>query len=158
MVSPMSLAQLYDQDYDLWLAETAAALKTGQVERLDYENLIEEIEAMGRNRKDALESNLEQLLLHLLKWRYQPEKQTNSWRLSIREHSRRLVKLLKNSPSLKPYLESVLDDCYQEARERASLETDLPIKIFPLVLPFTPENLLNPSYLPEDDADANDHP
>ncbi|MFN5516483.1 MAG: DUF29 domain-containing protein [Cyanobacteriota bacterium] len=158
MVTPTPLAQLYDQDYDLWLTETIEVLKTGQVERLDYENLIEEIEAMGRNRKDALESNLEQLLLHLLKWRYQPQKQTNSWRLSIREHSRRLVKLLKNSPSLKPYLESVLAECYEEARERASLETELPIETFPLDLPFSQENLLNPSYLPEDDADACDCP
>jgi hypothetical protein len=148
---------LYEQDFNLWLAATVELLKTRQVERLDYENLIEELESMGISQKHALESNLIQVLIHLLKWRYQPEKQSNSWRLSIREHSRRLLRSLQDSPSLKPYLESVLDDCYQEARERASLETDLPIETFPAVLPFSQENLLNPSYLPEDDADANDH-
>jgi hypothetical protein len=144
---------LYEQDFNLWLTETVELLKTRQVERLDYKNLIEELESMGISQKHALESNLIQVLIHLLKWRYQPKKQTNSWRLSIREHSRRLLRSLQDSPSLKPYLE-----CYQEARERASLETELPIETFPLDLPFSQENLLNPSYLPEDDADARDCP
>jgi hypothetical protein len=71
---------LYEQDFNLWLTETAALLKTGQVERLDYDNLIEELASMGISQKHALKSNLTQILMHLLKWRYQPEKQTNSWR------------------------------------------------------------------------------
>ncbi|MBJ7900608.1 MAG: DUF29 family protein [Cyanobacteria bacterium RI_101] len=139
---------LYEQDFHLWLTETAALLKTGQVERLDYENLIEEIEAMGRSEKHALESNLRQLLLHLLKWRYQPQKQTNSWAYSIAEHSLRLNKAFQQSPSLKRYFEEILPDCYQDARLLAKKETGLTLESFPTELPFKIADILNPDYLP----------
>jgi hypothetical protein len=59
---------LYERDFDLWIEETINLLKNRQLEQIDYEHLIEEIEDMGGNRKDALESNLEQVLIHLSKW------------------------------------------------------------------------------------------
>jgi hypothetical protein len=149
---------LYEQDFNLWLAATVELLKTRQVERLDYENLIEEIEAMGRSEKRALESNLRQLLLHLLKWRYQSQKQSNSWAYSIAEHSLRLTKALQESPSLKRYLEEILPECYQDARLLAKKETGLEMAFFPAELPFKIADILNPDYLPQTEEEERHDP
>lgn len=141
---------LYKTDFNLWLRETVNLLRKGEVEKLDIENLAEEIEDIGNNRKDALESNLIRVLQYLLKWKYQPQKRTNSWKASITEHSLRLNKALKKSPSLKPYFQDVFGECYQDARLITSQETGLDICIFPETCPFEQVNVLNPQYLPED--------
>jgi hypothetical protein len=133
---------LYEKDFNLWLEETAYLLKAGKLDCLDIENLIEEIESMSRREKDRLESNLIRVMQHLLKWQYQPEKRTPSWSYSILEHSRRINKALVNSPSLKNYLTTIFDNCYQEARKAASLETQLSINTFPSDNFFTEENIL----------------
>ncbi len=144
-----SLGSLYESDFNLWLETQTHLLKQKQFTQMDIEHLIEEIEDMGNNRKDALESNLMRVLQHLLKWKYQPEKRSNSWRASITEHSLRLNKAIKKSPSLKPYFTNVYQECYQDARLVASRETGLDIKTFPLDCPFTPEQVLDPDYLPQ---------
>lgn len=74
---------LYERDYYLWLLHTAKLIKEGKFSEVDAANLIEEIEDMGRSEKRALKSNLIVLLLHLLKYKYQPQKITNSWKSSI---------------------------------------------------------------------------
>ena len=90
---------LYERDYYLWLSQTVNLLKKKDFTQLDLENLIEEIESLGKSEKRAIRSNLVVLILHLLKWRYQPEKQSRSWKSSIREHRRRIEDLVINSPS-----------------------------------------------------------
>ena len=150
MVAQISTKTLYEEDFNLWLEETVNLLKTRQLSLIDYENLIEEIESMGKRDKKALESNLEQILMHLLKWKYQKDKRSNSWRYSIIEHRNRLKKDFRDSPSLKPYFDDVLEDCYQTAREFASEQTGLGIKTFPIDIPFTKEQILSSNYLPED--------
>jgi hypothetical protein len=150
MVTHINAKTLYEQDFNLWLEETVNLLKNRQLDQLDYDNLIEEIESMARKDKRALESNLEQILMHLLKWQYQKNKRSNSWRYSIIEHRNRLKKDFRDSPSLKTYFDDVLEDCYQTAREFASEQTGLDIKTFPIDLPFIKENILDPNYLPED--------
>ena len=118
-----SLTQLYDEDYCLWLEKTVNLLKKGKLSQLDIPNLIEEIEDMGKRERKALESNLEILLMHLLKYKYQPEKRTNSWKFTIIEHRNRIKKAFKYSPSLKRHFEKVFNECYQIARKFASNET-----------------------------------
>ncbi|MFM7577850.1 MAG: DUF29 domain-containing protein, partial [Microcystaceae cyanobacterium] len=81
---------LYESDYFKWLEETLDKLRNQQYEQIDWVDLIEEIETMGRSEKNALESNLIIILLHLLKWQYQPQKQSGSWERSIIEHRRRV--------------------------------------------------------------------
>ncbi|MFM7191882.1 MAG: DUF29 domain-containing protein [Microcystaceae cyanobacterium] len=148
MVTQINIKTLYEQDFHRWLEETANLLKTRQLEQLDYENLIEEIESMGRSEKHALESNLTCILMHLLKWRYQPSKRTNSWRYTLIEHRDHLEMAFRDSPSLKRYFDETLEKCYQKARKFASEETGLEITTFPRDLPFTKEQILNPDYLP----------
>ena len=126
---------LYEQDFYAWIEEQVGALRSGQTHRLDMENLAEEMEDMGRSQRRAVKSALIIVLSHLLKYRYQPDRRTNSWRATIREHRRRVRDELADSPSLRPYSERILDDCYQDAREAAADESGLPIAAFPAVCP-----------------------
>jgi hypothetical protein len=140
---------LYNQDYCLWLDMTAKLLQERQLNEIDFENLIEELEGMSRREKEALFSNLQIVLLHLLKYRYQSSKRSNSWRSSIREHRKRIERAFRNSPSLKPYFTEIFAECYQDARELAADETGLSLETFPEQCPFSTEEILNTDYLPE---------
>lgn len=142
-------SSLYEQDYLLWLETTLDQLKQGRLTELDLINLIEEIEDMGNSQKLALESNLRILLMHLLKWKYQQNKQTNSWKYTIVEHRKRINKSFKTSPSLKRYFEQVLLECYQDAKDLAVAETGLSEATFPEQCPFERENILNSNYFPD---------
>ncbi|MDX2256968.1 MAG: DUF29 domain-containing protein [Pseudanabaenaceae cyanobacterium bins.39] len=144
-----TLDSLYQSDFNLWLEQNLTLLKERRFTKLDVDNLVEEIEDMGNSRKDALESNLMRVFQHLLKWKYQPQKRSNSWRASITEHSLRLNKTFKKSPSLKPYFASVYEECYQDARLVTSRETGIDMNIFPEICPFNPNDVLDPNYLPE---------
>ncbi|MBW4621382.1 MAG: DUF29 domain-containing protein [Cyanosarcina radialis HA8281-LM2] len=140
---------LYQKDYYLWLEETAKLLHDRLLHEVDIPNLIEEIESIGRSEKHAIQSNLIIIILHLLKYKYQPEKRTGSWLGSIGEHRDRIDISLADSPSLKTYIQEVFANCYNKARKRASLETELSIDTFPLDSPFTLEETLNSDFLPE---------
>ena len=144
-----NLKTLYDEDYCLWLEMTAKLLQKGQLNEIDFEDLIEELEGMSRREKDALFSNLQVVLMHLLKYRYQQSKRSNSWRSSIREHRKRIQRAFKNSPSLKSYFTEIFAECYQDAKELTADETGLPIETFSEQCPFSTEEILNTDYLPE---------
>lgn len=143
---------LYETDFNLWIEQTVNQLKNGQIQDLDLENLIEEIESMGRSDKREIKTRLIVLIMHLLKWKYQPQKQTTSWIATINEQRRQIKVVLKDSPSLKPYIQNEIDDCYQDARKDAEKETKLSIEIFPLECPFTQDQILDPDYFPEKNA------
>ena len=144
-----SHTQLYEQDFSLWLEQSVKLLREGNLDALDIENLIEEIECMGRSEKQAVKSNLEIILMHLLKYEYQPEKRSNSCRYTLLEHRRRLAQAFKASPSLKRYFLQEFEDCYQGARKLASVETGIEIATFPLETPFAIAKVLDEDYLPE---------
>ena len=137
------MTQLYDQDYYLWLENTVEQLKQKKLNRIDWDNLIEEIESLGKSQKNALESNLRILLMHLLKWQYQRDRRSNSWSYTITEHNIRINKAFKDSPSLKRYFIEIFADCYQDARKLAAKETGLDINIFPVDCPFSQQDVLN---------------
>jgi transposase len=138
----------YDRDFMLWIETTVQLLKEQKFAELDLENLIEEIEDMGKSNKSALRSNVIVVLLHLLKWKYQPEKRTNSWKFSLREHRRRLEEDFEDSPSLQNYYREIFPKCYGNARKLAADETGLVLEIFPVESPFTPEEVLDAEFLP----------
>lgn len=148
IMSPTSTQVLYGQDFHLWLAETVRSLKEGKLLEVDYENLIEELESMGRSEKNALKSNLKILLMHLLKYQFQPDKRTNSWRYTITEHRQRILDTLEISPSLGRFLEEEFGRCYQNARRLAADETGIAIQNFPENSPFTISESLELDFLP----------
>ncbi len=146
------LSQLYETDFNLWIEQTVNYLKKGDLDALDLENLIEEISDMGRNNRREVFSRLKVLLMHLLKWKYQPEKRTNSWINTIDEQREQLELILKDSPSLKPYFKQIFPECYQKAVRSAVNETNLPKLTFPIDCPFTQEQVLDMDYFPQDNT------
>ena len=98
----MRNAELYEQDFYRWTQEQIALLREGKWHEIDREHLVEEIEDLGRSARKELRSYLENLVLHLLKWRYQPDYQTRGWRDSIVENRARIPDCLTESPSLRP--------------------------------------------------------
>ncbi len=144
-------AELYEQDFFQWTQTTAALIRAGKLQEIDPESVGEELESLGKRDKRELESRLEVLVRHLLKWRYQTDRpvRRQSWRSTIREQRRRLARLLAQSPSLRPALAEALPEEYTHARQRASDETRLREDTFPHVCPWTAEQLLEADFWPE---------
>ena len=141
---------LYETDYLQWIETTVEKLQRRDYTNVDWENLIEEIEDMGRSERRSLESNLIIVLLHLLKWQYQPDHRSGSWESSIIEHRRRIKKALKESPSLKPYLEKIFAESYAEALKQAKAETGLSLETFPLQSPYELAAVIDDAFLPQE--------
>lgn len=131
----------YDTDFYLWTQQQADLLRQGELSALDIENLAEEIESMGNSNRLALESYLSNVIMHLLKWQYQPERRGTSWELSIDNGRYQVARKLRNNPSLKPQLSVMVSDEYPQARKNASRETGLPLTAFSEQCPFTVEQI-----------------
>ena len=131
----------YETDFYLWTQQQAALLRQGALSALDIENLAEEVEDMGKSNRLALESYLSNVLMHLLKWQYQPERRGTSWRLSIENGRYQISDLLDESPSLTAQMDALTTKEYRRARKVASLETGLPLTLFPEQCPFTLEQI-----------------
>lgn len=107
---------LYEQDFVAWCEDTAAKLKRRDIDNLDFENLIEEVESLGKSDRRELRNRLMVLFAHILKRMYvnSPEN-FNGWEVTIVEQRKQLQGLLKDSPSLKPYLREILAEVYADA-------------------------------------------
>ena len=116
---------LYDTDFAEWTAETAELLRKRRFDELDLENLIEEIESLGRSQQHAVRSQMQRMLMHLVKQAIQPEREGTSWRLSIVDARREIRGHLEISPSLRRRLEAALQKSYRNAIKDAIDETGL---------------------------------
>ena len=133
----------YDSDFYGWTQEPADLLRSGRLTELDTQNLLEEIEAMGRSAENELESRLQVLFMHLLKWDYQPSRRGKSWQLTIEEQRRKIDRRLSKSPSLKHKLPDIIDDAYGDAVIAAERETGLERSVFPSACPWSLEEALS---------------
>lgn len=133
---------LYEQDFFQWTQEQAALLKAGALSQLDVANLIEEIESMGRSEKRELSHRLEELIAHLLKWDFQPERRSRSWELTINEQRIRIKKHLRENPSLKHAIKECIDDSFELAVIQAIRETKLDNSVFPKTCPYRFEQIM----------------
>jgi Domain of unknown function DUF29 len=127
----------YEGDFAAWAQAQAEALRAGRLDALDLEHLAEEIADLSKREQDAIESHLETLVMHLLKWRHQPDRRTRSWEATIKVARRNVAKLLRRSPSLRRDLPTALDEIYPNARIRAGAATGLAEDAFPDACPFT---------------------
>ncbi|ETW92589.1 MAG: hypothetical protein ETSY1_42980 [Candidatus Entotheonella factor] len=141
----------YDTDFYEWTQHQAAALAAGHVSELNLANLAEEIESLGKRDRRGLRNNLKVVLMHLLKWRHQPElRQTSrSWESTIIEHRDRIEVILDDSPSLRRQMEALITEAYPRARRLASSETGLALDTFPETCPWTVEEILDEAFWPE---------
>lgn len=151
------VANLYEQDFNLWLQQTIISLENHNFSDLDINNLIEELRELGKADKNALESNLMILLAHLLKLIIQkdaPETMKISWYNSVIEHRKRVKKQLKKTPSLKSYIPLTLQESYLDGRDvaikegkRASFGVRTPDESeYPKICPFTIDQILDDDF------------
>ncbi|HAT1683238.1 TPA: DUF29 domain-containing protein [Klebsiella oxytoca] len=143
------MGTLYDNDFYGWTQEQADLLRSGQLNQLDSTNLLEEIEAMGTSAENELESRLEVLFVHLLKWQFQSERQGRSWKLTVEKQRRKIERRLKRSPGLKHKLPEIFDDAYGDAVIAAECETNIRRSVFPAECPWTFEQVMDPEFWPE---------
>jgi len=133
----MQTTTLYDQDFYGWTQHQAELLRSGQLSELDIENLIEEMESLGKQQQQELRNRLGVLLGHLLKWHYQPGARSKSWVYTIREQRRKIQRHLKENPSLKPYLSEAIAIGYEDGLDLLGRETPLDPDQLPQSCPFT---------------------
>ena len=145
----MPPSTLYDRDFYAWANEQAALLRSGQLSAADIENIAEEIESMGKAEKRELISRLAVLLLHLLKWQFQPNKRGSSWEATIKIQRRDLSRHLKDNPSLKSKVPEVTEDAYGNALIEAAAETGLRESTFPPACPWSFNQIMDETFWPE---------
>lgn len=135
-----SVTSLYDTDFVGWTQVQAEALRARRLDRLDVDNLIEEIESMGKQQQAELTNRLAVLLAHLLKWQHQPDERPlhgRSWQLTVKEQRLQIARHMRKNPSLKPFVPEAMDDAYREAAVIAARESALPESAFPARCPYS---------------------
>jgi hypothetical protein len=143
----------YDIDFYAWTQTQATALRAREWKTLDIDNLAEEIESLGRSDRRAITHQLERVLIHLLKWAYQPHQRTRygrSWRRSIYQARHAIADLIDESPSLRDYPAQHVGRAYRRARQHAEIETSLPLATFPEACPWPIEQVLDEDFWPPD--------
>ncbi len=140
---------IYDRDFNLWIEQTIELLKSHRFEELDLEHLVDELESVAKRDKREILSRLDVILMHLLKWRHQPNSRTASWQSSIQNNRKEIWRVIEDSPSLKSYPAEVLSKAYSSARKDAARETQLPPETFPIICPFSIEEALDDTFWPE---------
>jgi hypothetical protein len=143
------MSELYETDFYAWANEQAALLRQGKLGSADIAHIAEELESLGRTEKRELVSRLAVLLMHLLKWRYQPGRRSGSWEATVVVQRRALLRHLGDNPSLKAVLPRALDDAYGDAVPAATAETDLPKATFPATCPWSLEQILDHGFWPD---------
>ncbi|NEQ96774.1 MAG: DUF29 domain-containing protein [Cyanothece sp. SIO2G6] len=132
----------YDTDLVAWANHTAQLLRQQRWADVDWEHLIAEVEDLGKSERSAIASQLERVLLHLLKWEYQLQRRSDSWLDSITDGRSQIQRKIEDSPSLKSYPSQVLAKEYQRARRQAAKQTGLAIATFPADCPYPLDQLL----------------
>jgi hypothetical protein len=146
----MPQSSLYDEDFHAWANEQAALLRQGKLAQADLEHIAEEIESMGRTEKRELVSRLTVLMLHLLKWRFQPNLRGKSWRLSIEGQRLDIDAHLKDNPSLRAGLSEAISFSYRRALIDAERETGLEAMTFPSECPWSFDQTMANDFWPEE--------
>lgn len=136
-------------DFFEWTQQVADRLRARRFAELDVEHVAEEIEDMGKRDLRELNSRMEVLLAHLLKWKVQPRKRSRSWRATVVTQRHEIKAILEDSPSLRRRLASARKSNYERAVARAAAETGLSVNIFPPDCPFSNEEILEAGLLPD---------
>jgi hypothetical protein len=145
----MDLKAEYDRDFYFWITKNVELLRNGYLAEIDIEHIAEELESMGKRDLRELRSRLQVLVMHLLKWKYQPDKQSKSWSRTIDLQRNEIENLLLDSPSLRGQLVKALDIVYAKAKQSAHQETGLPENLFSQDCPFQLTEILDQSFFPE---------
>ena len=143
------MSNVYESDFYAWAMEQAALLRARRFEAADIDNIAEEIESMGRGEWRELVNRLAVLLLHLLKWQFQPGFRSPSWSATIREQRIRQRSHMRDNPSLKAKLDESFAEAYELAVVGAARETGFPDSVFPKTAPYRFEQAADDAFWPE---------
>ncbi len=143
-----SLPSLYEQDETAWLEAMVQLIRQQRFDELDYTHLSEFLEDLARRDRREVESRLAGLIAHLLKWTYQPERRSGSWRATVEVQRQELVRLLE-SGVLRNHAEAVLPKAYAAGVRQAMAETEQSAESFPQECPYALEQLLDENLLTE---------
>jgi len=143
------LAIEYQEDFYSWLCLNIRLLREGRLSEADVENIAEELDGMSKSQQRELIRRLKILFAHLLKWQFQPDRRSNSWKGTIIEQRSQIRQLLKISPSLKNRIDEKISDAYEDAVEYASLETGIPESDFPQTCPYFFEQAMDKNFYPD---------
>jgi len=146
---PVDLKSDYAHDFFAWSQAQAKLIREGKLDRIDAKNLAEEIESMGRADRRSLQSQLSRLLLHLLKWKFQPDRRSKSWTRSIAQARDAIDVLADENPSLSTQIPAMIAVLYPKAARMAAQEMSVDPKDLPSVCPFTTEEVHDPDFLPQ---------
>ncbi len=133
----------YETDFVAWAKETAELVRAGRLNEVDLEHVAEEIESLGNCDRRAAQSQMRQLLLHLIKQRIQPERDGASWKATVNSARLELKGILRDSPSLRRLLAENLQELYTDAVGLAADETGISPLPMPEKCPFTLDELLS---------------
>ena len=139
----------HDKDLYGWAVHTAQLLKDKKMNEVDFDGIIEEMEALGRSEKHELVNRLSLVISHLLKWQSQPNMRGHSWTYTIREQREQAKYHWEDNPSLKSKLEEIIIKSYKVAVMRAAKETGLLSQDFPTECPYTFDQIMNDQFYPE---------
>lgn len=131
----------YERDFYAWALDQARLLREGRLDSIDVANVAEEIEYLGREQFNKLESALRVLLVHMLEWDQQPELRSRSWALSIETQRIEISDVLADNPGLKPRIAEATARAYRKARLEAAKETGLSKTKFPETCPYSPDDI-----------------
>ncbi len=139
---------LYEDDFFAWTQEQISLIKQKLFNKLDMVHLQEELQIMGASEKRELGNRLAILLMHLLKWKYQPSRQCKSWARTIKEQRLEVQDVLDDNPSLNTRIEEFIDNAYKKSILKAAVETNLDEDTFPTSCEWTVKQILNNTFLP----------
>lgn len=140
----------YEADFAAWALHSARLLREGKLSQLDIEHVAEELEGMGASERRELLNRLQVLLVHLLKYQFQPERRGKSWLLIMNHQRTAIERLLEQSPSLQRLLDPVtLNRVYEKAVRDAVIEADLDRHLFPVTCPYGRAEILDADWLPD---------
>lgn len=152
------MTTLYRDDPYSWALEQAEALRAaGQTKintprAVDWANLATEVEDMGIEQANKLRSSLKVLLMHLLKWQFQPAKRSKSWRRTIIRERGDIADHLEDNPGLAPRQRELFEQAWPRARRDAQRKTGLSERTFPRLCPYTMQDALDAEFWPEADS------
>jgi hypothetical protein len=139
---------LYERDFFAWTKEQGERLRARAHNDIDWENVAEEIESLGRRDRTEIRNRLRVLIMHLTKWAYQPAGRCHSWQSTIGEQRTHIQGILDDSPSLKPFPGTVLKDIWEPARQKAILEAGRALEAAPEEPEWTIEQILDWQFMP----------
>lgn len=148
------MSDLYDTDIVAWAEHQAALLRRMAAgehvnNQVDWENVAEEIEDVGKRDRNDLYGRLVTACLHLLRWQFQSAMRSNHWRSAVVKARSRIAKLIRDNPTLHSYPATILADAYRDARRAAAAEIGIALDDLPAKRPWPLDLVLDFEFFPD---------